>query len=79
MKWPSFFKVKEEHVIEEVTPQIIDALKEDEEYVAVFFAGECADEACKELSTYETSAKRYEILTPPPCNQLLIVQGDIHI
>ena len=32
-----------------MTPQIIDALKEDEEYVAVFFSGECADEACIEL------------------------------
>ena len=50
---PKFVKVKEEHVIEEVTPQIIDALKEDEEYVAVFFAGECADEACKGPSTYD--------------------------
>ena len=53
MKWPSLFQVKEEHVIEEVTPQIIDALKEDEEYVAVFFAGECADEACKGPSIYD--------------------------
>ena len=32
-----------------MTPQIIDALKEDEEYVAVLFSGECSDEACLEL------------------------------
>ena len=44
---PVIFQVKEEDVIEEVTAQIIDALKEDEEYVAVFFSGECSDEACQ--------------------------------
>ena len=32
-----------------MTAQIIDALKEDEEYVAVFFSGECSDDVCREL------------------------------
>jgi hypothetical protein len=47
MEW--LIKMKTESVIEEVTAEIIDELKEDEEYVAVFFSGTCEEEACHEL------------------------------
>ena len=47
MAW--LLKVKNENIIEEVTEEIISVLKEDEEYVAVLFSGECSDEPCQDL------------------------------
>ena len=47
MSW--MLKIKNENIIEEVTEEIITMLKEDEEYVGVFFSGECTDESCQDL------------------------------
>ena len=47
LRW--LIKQKNEFTIEVVTGKIIEELIEDEEFVAVFFAGECEDEACQDV------------------------------